>query len=62
MKKGFSHYILEAEKRLSNANYKESRFELSGVLEDCFELLEESQNLPKTNPIRSRTILRAKYT
>ena len=46
--KGFSHYILEAEKRLSNANYKESRFELSGVLEDCFELLEESQNLPKT--------------
>lgn len=46
--KGFSHYILEAEKRLSNANYKESRFELSGVPEDCFELLEESQNLPKT--------------
>ncbi|EPX04603.1 hypothetical protein ACXZ83_00720 [Streptococcus agalactiae] len=46
--KGFSPTIFEAEKRLTNTNYKESKFSLSEVLEDVFDLLENSQNLPKT--------------
>lgn len=46
--KGFSNYIFQAEKRLSDANYKENKFLLADVLEDFFELIEESQNLPKS--------------
>lgn len=46
--KGFSTYILQAEKRLSDSNYKESKFSLLEVLEDTFDLLEQSQNLPKS--------------
>lgn len=46
--KGFSTYIFEAEKRLSDSNYKESKFSLFDVLEDFFDLLERSQNLPKS--------------
>lgn len=47
-KKGFSTYILQAEKRLGDSNYKESKFSLLEVLEDTFDLLEQSQNLPKS--------------
>lgn len=43
--KGFSSYIFQAEKRLSDTNYKENKFLLADVLEDFFELIEESQNL-----------------
>ncbi|MCY7019542.1 hypothetical protein [Streptococcus sanguinis] len=43
--KGFSPYILEVEKRLSQLNYKENKFQLDSTLEDFFELLEESTNL-----------------
>ena len=46
--KGFSSYIFQAEKRLSDTNYKENKFLLADVLEDFFELIEESQNLPKS--------------
>ncbi|HEK9955635.1 TPA: hypothetical protein TT574_001482 [Streptococcus equi subsp. zooepidemicus] len=46
--KGFSTYILQAEKRLGDSNYKESKFSLLEVLEDTFDLLEQSQNLPKS--------------
>lgn len=46
--KGFSNYIFQAEKRLSDTNYKENKFLLVDVLEDFFELIEESQNLPKS--------------
>ena len=46
--KGFSSYIFQAEKRLSDTNYKENKFLLVDVLEDFFELIEESQNLPKS--------------
>ncbi|HEL0711074.1 TPA: hypothetical protein TVQ98_001514 [Streptococcus equi subsp. zooepidemicus] len=46
--KGFSTYILQAEKRLGDSNYKESKFLLFEVLEDTFDLLEQSQNLPKS--------------
>ena len=46
--KGFSSYIFQAEKRLSDANYKENKFSLVGVLEDFFALLNEAQNLPKS--------------
>jgi len=46
--KGFSRYIFEAEKRLINTNYRENKFCLAETLEDFFEALEESQNLPKT--------------
>lgn len=46
--KGFSSYIFQAEKRLSDTNYKENKFLLADVLEDFFELIEESQNLQKS--------------
>lgn len=46
--KGFSSYIFQAEKRLSDTNYKENKFLLADILEDFFELIEESQNLPKS--------------
>ena len=46
--KGFSSYIFQAEKRLNDTNYKENKFLLADVLEDFFELIEESQNLPKS--------------
>lgn len=46
--KCFSSYIFQAEKRLSDTNYKENKFLLVDVLEDFFELIEESQNLPKS--------------
>lgn len=46
--KGFSSYIFQAEKRLSDTNYKENKFLLADVLEDFFELIEESQNLSKS--------------
>ena len=46
--KGFSSYIFQAEKRLSDTNYKENKFLLADTLEDFFELIEESQNLPKS--------------
>lgn len=46
--KGFSSYIFQAEKRLSDTNYKENKFLLADTIEDFFELIEESQNLPKS--------------
>ena len=46
--KGFSSYIFQAEKRLNDTNYKENKFLLADVLEDFFELIEESKNLPKS--------------
>ena len=46
--KGFSSYIFQAEKRLNDTNYKENKFLLADTLEDFFELIEESQNLPKS--------------
>lgn len=46
--KCFSSYIFQAEKRLSDTNYKENKFLLADILEDFFELIEESQNLPKS--------------
>ena len=46
--KCFSSYIFQAEKRLSDTNYKENKFLLVDVLEDFFELIDESQNLPKS--------------
>ncbi|MDG3131616.1 hypothetical protein MKL26_01075 [Streptococcus suis] len=45
---GFSTYIFKTEKRLSDSNYKESKFSLFEVLEDVFDLLEQSDNLPKS--------------
>lgn len=44
----FSAYIFKTEKRLSDANYKENKFLLADVLEDFFNLIEESQNLSKS--------------
>lgn len=46
--RGFSSYIFQAEKRLSDTNYRENKFLLADVLEDFFDLIEESQNLPKS--------------
>lgn len=46
--KGFSSYIFQTEKRLSDTNYKENKFLLTDTLEDFFKLIEESQNLPKS--------------
>ena len=46
--KGFSSYIFQTEKRLSDTNYRENKFLLADVLEDFFDLIEESQNLPKS--------------
>lgn len=46
--KGFSSYIFQTEKRLSDTNYKENKFSLADTIEDFFELIEESQNLPKS--------------
>lgn len=46
--KGFSSYIFQTEKRLSDTNYRENKFLLADVLEDFFELIEELQNLPKS--------------
>ena len=46
--KGFSSYIFQTEKRLSDTNYKENKFLSADTLEDFFELIEESQNLPKS--------------
>ncbi|MBS7996254.1 hypothetical protein [Streptococcus suis] len=45
---GFSTYIFKTEKRLSDSNYKESKFSLFEALEDVFDLLEQSDNLPKS--------------
>ena len=46
--KGFSSYIFQTEKQLSDTNYKENKFLLADTLEDFFELIEESQNLSKS--------------
>lgn len=46
--KCFFSYIFQTEKRLSDTNYKENKFLLADTLEDFFELIEESQNLPKS--------------
>ena len=46
--KGFSSYIFQTEKRLSDTNYKENKFLLTDTLEDFFKLIEESQNLSKS--------------
>lgn len=46
--KGFSSYIFQTEKRFSDTNYKENKFLLADVLEDFFDLIEESQNLSKS--------------
>ena len=46
--KGFSSYIFQTEKRLSDTNYKENKFLLADTIEDFFELIDESQNLPKS--------------
>lgn len=48
IEKGFSSYIFQTEKQLSDTNYKENKFLLVDVLEDFFELIEESQNLSKS--------------
>lgn len=48
IEKGFFSYIFQAKKRLSDTNYKENKFLLADVLDDFFELMEESQNLPKS--------------
>ena len=48
IEKGFSSYIFQTEKRLSDTNYKENKFLLADTIEDFFELIEESQNLPKS--------------
>lgn len=48
IEKGFSNYIFQTEKRLSDTNYKENKFSLADTIEDFFELIEESQNLPKS--------------
>ena len=48
IEKGFSNYIFQTEKRLSDTNYKENKFLLADTIEDFFELIEESQNLPKS--------------
>lgn len=40
--KCFFSYIFQAEKRLSDTNYKENKFLLADTLEDIFELIEES--------------------
>ena len=48
IEKGFSNYIFQTEKRLRDTNYKENKFSLADTIEDFFELIEESQNLPKS--------------
>lgn len=48
IERGFSSYIFQTEKRLSDTNYKENKFLLADTIEDFFELIEESQNLPKS--------------
>ena len=45
---GFSTYIFKTEKRLSDTNYRENKFELQKTQEDFFDLLEQAQNLPKS--------------
>ncbi|HEM3438726.1 hypothetical protein [Streptococcus suis] len=45
---GFSTYIFKAEKRLSDTNYRENKFELQKTQEGFFVLLEQAQNLPKS--------------
>ena len=44
----FSAYIFKTEKRLSDANYRENKFELQKAHEDFLDLLEQAQNLPKS--------------
>ena len=44
----FSAYIFKTEKRLSDTNYKENKFELQKAHEDFLDLLEQAQNLPKS--------------
>ncbi|MCB2861399.1 hypothetical protein JXW62_09775 [Streptococcus suis] len=44
----FSTYIFKTEKRLSDTNYRENKFELQKTQEDFFDLLEQAQNLPKS--------------
>lgn len=44
----FSAYIFKTEKRLSDANYRENKFELQKANEDFLDLLEQAQNLPKS--------------
>ncbi|MFH6624823.1 hypothetical protein [Streptococcus suis] len=44
----FSTYIFKTEKRLSDTNYRENKFELQKTQEDFFVLLEQAQNLPKS--------------
>ena len=44
----FSAYIFKIEKRLSDANYRENKFELQKAHEDFLDLLEQAQNLPKS--------------
>lgn len=45
---GFSTYIFRAEKRLSDMNYRENKFELQKTLQGFSELLENTQNVPKS--------------
>lgn len=45
--KGFSVYVHEAEKRLLDLNFKQTKFELESVLDAFYQALETSQNLPK---------------
>ena len=45
---GFSTYIFKTEKRLSDTNYRENKFELQKTQEDFLDLLEQAQNLPKS--------------
>lgn len=40
-------YLFTIEKRLKNENYRESKFELHGTLEEIYQLLETSSNFPK---------------
>lgn len=44
-RKGYSNYIFEAEKRLSQLNYRENKFQLNATLEDFFNCLEQATNL-----------------
>ena len=44
----FSAYIFKTEKRLSDANYRENKFELQKAHEEFLDLLEQAQNLPKS--------------
>ena len=40
-------YLFTVEKRLKNENYRESKFELHGTIEEIYQLLETSANFPK---------------